>query len=89
MCIIRIVVETEKRLEAFGPLFFLPKPYKNQSETGLESLLYCLPYVFTSDAGRAIKGLKMRYKGITKIGRYFVAFAIVKTSKNFLSFRIV
>nr|DAU19464.1 MAG TPA: hypothetical protein [Caudoviricetes sp.] len=48
-----------------------------------------MPYVFTSNAGRAVKGLKMRYKGITKIGRYFVAFATVKTSKNFLSFCVV
>ena len=71
------------------PLFFLPIPYINQSETAPQSFLYCLPYVFTSDAGRAVKGLKMRYKGIAKIGYYFVAFAIVKTSKNFLSFCIV
>lgn len=77
---------TEKRLEAFGPLFFLPILYKNQSETALQSLLYRLPYVFTPNAGRAVKGFKMRYKGIVKIGRCFVASAIVKTSKNFLNF---
>ena len=67
----------------------MPIPYKNQLETDLELFLYCLPYVFTSDAGRAVKGLKMGYRGIAKIGRCFVAFAIVKMSKNFLSFRIV
>lgn len=64
----------------------MPISYKNQSETDLESFLYRLPYVFTSDAGRAVRGLKMRYKGIAKICRCFVAFAIVKMSKNFLSF---
>lgn len=79
----------KKRLEAFGPLFFLPIPYKNQSETGLQSLLYRLPYVFTSNAGRAVKGLKTCYKGIAKIGHCFVAFAIVGTSKNFLNFCVV
>lgn len=67
----------------------MPIPYINQSETGLQSLLYCLPYVFTSGVGRAVKGLKMGCKGIVKIGRYFVAFAIVKMSKNFLSFCII
>ena len=67
----------------------MPIPYKNQLETDLESFLYCLPYVFTANAGRAVKGFKMRYRGIAKIGRCFVAFAIVKTSKNFLSFCIV
>ena len=64
----------QKRLEAPGPLFFLPILYKNQSEMALQSLLYRLPYVFTSDAGRAVQGLKMRYKSIAKIGCCFVAF---------------
>lgn len=86
MCIIRIAVKIEERLEAVGPLFFLPITCKNQSKTDLQSLLYRLPYVFTSDIGMAVRGLKMRYKGIVKIGRYFVAFAIVKMSKNFLNF---
>nr|DAZ41664.1 MAG TPA: hypothetical protein [Caudoviricetes sp.] len=31
----------------------------------------------------------MRYKGVAKIGRCFVAFVIVKMSKNFLNFCIV
>ena len=70
-------------------LFFMLISYKNQSETDLQSLLYHLPYVFTSDIGMAVRGLKMRYKGIAKIGRCFVAFAIVKMSKNFLSFCII
>ena len=74
---------SKKRLEASGPLFFLSIPYKNQSETALQSLLRRLPYVFTSNAGRAVKGFKMRYRGVAKIGRCFVAFATVKTSKNF------
>jgi hypothetical protein len=79
----------KKRLEAFGPLFFLPITCKNQSKTDLQSLLYRLPYVFTSDIGMAVRGLKMGYRGIAKISRCFVAFAIVETSKNFLSFCIV
>ena len=76
----------KKRLEAAGPLFFLSILYKNQSETALQAFLHCLPYVFMSDAGKAVKGLKMRYRGIIKIGRYFVAFATVKIAKNFLNF---
>lgn len=79
----------QKRLEAPGPLFFLPILYKNQSEMALQSFLHCLPYVFTSHAKMAIRGFKMRYRGIVKISVYFVAFATVKTSKNFLSFCVV
>ena len=78
-----------RRLEAFEPLFFLPIPYKNQSGIALQSFLYCLPYVFMFDAKKAVNGLKMRNRGIAKIGHCFVAFATVKISKNFLSFCII
>lgn len=76
----------KKKIRGPRASFLLLILYKNQSEMALQSLLRRLPYVFTSDAGRAVKGLKMRYRGISKIGRYFVAFAMVKTSKNFLNF---
>ena len=77
------------KIRGFQASFLLPISYKNQSKIVLQSLLYRLPYVFTSDDGRAVKGLKMRCKGIAKIDRCFVAFATVKMSTNLLSFCVV